>query len=280
MPRQRSPDSKKAETLYRKGMKPCEIAERLGVPAGRVRRWKSEQKWDESSAGKCSETMPKNERKNVRKSNAHKGAPLGNVNAVGGGAPLGNKNAYKHGAYSAVYRDVFDEEEKELADKVFSDEEDLLYEQITVFTIRERRIMRAINKYLQLKDPMTGNGIPIVISGTQRSEHKRVFDGSPEEQASQKEEYERIVQEKIDAGDRMPGRDVSVITNTENKDDVILRLERELTSVQSQKTKAINALAQLRLAKQKIEGESKGNDFVQTWANAILRSRREQDGQS
>ena len=69
-------------------------------------------------------------------------------------------------------------------------------------------------------------------------------------------------------------------TNTENKDDIILRLERELTSVQSQKMKLINTLAQLKLEKQKIEGESKGNDFVRTWADSVLKARREQNGES
>ena len=261
MPRQRSSDSKKAETLYRKGMKLSEIAEKLKVPAGTVRRWKADQKWDDGNQKKRSETSTKTERKpsakTERKPSARKsGGQPGNVNAVGnsgGGAPVGNKNAEKHGAYSAVYRDVFDDEERELAEQVFSDEEDLLQEQITVFAIRERRIIRAINKYAGMKDPVTGKDIPIIISATQRAEHKRVFDGTPEEQAEQEEEYKRIVQKKIDSGDRMPGRDVNILTTTENKDGIILRMERELTSVQSQKIKAINALAQLRLSKQKID---------------------------
>lgn len=46
MARARSPDSIKAEELYRTGMKLVEIAEKLGVPASTVRRWKSTQDWD------------------------------------------------------------------------------------------------------------------------------------------------------------------------------------------------------------------------------------------
>lgn len=45
MARARSPDSIEAEKMYRSGMKLVEIAEKLGVPDGTVRRWKSTQKW-------------------------------------------------------------------------------------------------------------------------------------------------------------------------------------------------------------------------------------------
>ena len=285
MPRQRSPDSKKAETLYRKGMKLSEIADRLGVPAGTVRRWKADQKWDDAGRSGRSEKATRNVRKPSGKTEHNpsarkRGAPVGNVNAVGAGAPIGNKNAEIHGAYSKVLADVFTEEEKELAQFMFPDEESKLEEEITVCTIRERRIMKAINRYHAMVNPVTGEPIPLVVSGTMRSEHKRVFDGTEEERIAQEEEYKRIVEEKIDSGDRMPGRDITMTTNTENKDDIILRMERELTSVQSQKMKLINTLAQLKLEKQKIEGESKGNDFVRTWADSVLKARREQNGES
>ena len=45
MPRARNPDSMKAEQLYRSGMRLVDIAEKLGVPAGTVRRWKSTHDW-------------------------------------------------------------------------------------------------------------------------------------------------------------------------------------------------------------------------------------------
>lgn len=285
MPRQRCPESKKAETLYHKGMKPSEIADRLGVPASTVRRWKAVQKWDSAEHMERSEKSEKNARKTSKKSarktstrsERKSGGQPGNVNAVLGGAPLRNQNALKHGAYSKVYADVLTEEEKALAKELYTDEEDLLEEQIVMFTIRERRIMKAINRYRGMINPATGEEIPLVVSGTMRQEHKRVFDGTEAEKRWQEEDYKRIVQEKIDSGDRMPGRDVTVQTTTENKDDIILRMERELTSVQSQKTKAINALAQLRLAKQKADVDSKGNDYVRTWADAVLRARRDRE---
>ncbi|RGU89890.1 phage portal protein [Clostridium sp. AF15-17LB] len=63
MPRQRSPDSIKAEELYRTGMNLVDIARELGKPEGTVRRWKSTQKWDEQKSER-SETKA-----NVRNSN-------------------------------------------------------------------------------------------------------------------------------------------------------------------------------------------------------------------
>ena len=284
MPRQRSPDSKKAETLWRKGMKLTEIADMLGVPAGTVRRWKKDQGWKLPGDKKRSETNTETERKtsgnrtpkpNVRK----RGAPFGNVNAIGneGGAPLRNSNAQKHGAYSKIYWDSLDPEEEEMLLGIPEDEELLLLEQIQLFSIRERRIMLAIKKYRDMKDA-NGRDVPVSIAYTQRSEHKRVFDGSPEEMAEQEMEYKARIQHKIDKDERMPGRDVTVLTHTENKDDIILRLEKELSTVQSKKTAAIQALAKYRLEKQKLEGESQGNDFVRTWAEAVLKERGESDG--
>lgn len=76
--------------LYKQGLKLVEIAERLAVPDGTVRRWKCTDKWEE-------------QKPNVRKkSERSRGGQPGNKNAVGnkGGAPKGNKNAEKHGLFS------------------------------------------------------------------------------------------------------------------------------------------------------------------------------------
>ena len=53
--RSRSPDSVKAEELYRTGMSLVEIARELNKPEGTVRRWKSTQKWDEEQKSERSE---------------------------------------------------------------------------------------------------------------------------------------------------------------------------------------------------------------------------------
>ena len=84
------------------------------------------------------------------------------------------------------------------------------------------------------------------------------------------------IEEKVASGDRLPGNTYNMMTNMENKDNMIARLEKELSTVQSKKTKAIEALAKLRLEKQKIAGESKGNEVVRAWAEAVVKARREE----
>lgn len=63
MPRSRSPDSIRAEELYKTGMSLVDIARKLEKPEGTVRRWKSTQKWDAEESER-SETIA-----SVRKDN-------------------------------------------------------------------------------------------------------------------------------------------------------------------------------------------------------------------
>ena len=83
MPRAKNEKTAEALALYRQGLRLVEIARRLDVPEGTVRRWKCMQDWD----GKKSERSQK-KKANVRK----RGAPHGNKNASG---PPGNKHAEK-----------------------------------------------------------------------------------------------------------------------------------------------------------------------------------------
>lgn len=88
MARAPNPKVKEAEELFRNGLKLIEIANRLEVPEGTVRRWKSTYKWD-------------NERSEIKNERSHKrGAPKGNKNAVGCGAPKNNKNAETNGLFA------------------------------------------------------------------------------------------------------------------------------------------------------------------------------------
>lgn len=87
MPKQRNEKSIKAEELYRQGWKLVDIAEKLGVPSGTVRRWKSNYHWDGQS-----------ERSDKIKANVRKrGGQPNNKNATG---PPGNTHAVKHGLFS------------------------------------------------------------------------------------------------------------------------------------------------------------------------------------
>ena len=54
-------------------------------------------------------------------------------------------------------------------------------------------------------------------------------------------------------------------------------MEQELSTVQSKKTKAIEALSKYRLEKAKMESESAGNDAVDDWIAAVLGEEVESD---
>ena len=236
----------KAERLYRSGMKTSEIAKRLGVSPSTIRSWKTDQHW---------------EAKNIKK---RIGPPLGNKNAVGNrGGPLkpGDKIAEKHGAYSKVYWDVLDDTEKDMICGIPKDAEMLLIEQIQLFTVRERRIMAAINKYREQQ------GQTALLTVT-NSESRRVLNSDEE-----KAEYSRVISEKVKKGERLPGEAGSVVTTFENKDSAIARLEKELSTIQAKKTKAIEALAKIQQDKKKEEEEKRGGELVKAWADAVSKAR-------
>lgn len=246
--RTRSPERDKAFKLYVKSgktMKNSEIANKLGVSTSQVAKWKSQDKWD-------SEDLPNDKEKSKKdnKSNGNKkGAPKGNKNAVGNGAPLGSQNALKHGGYSNAYWDTLDEEEKSIINTLPQDEESLLIDQIKLYTVRERRVMLAINKLKAQKGEQ-------ILSSAFRSERKRTFKDKGEEAL-----YQEKVAEAVAAGERLPGEVYQISTNTENKQDAITRLESELTRIQRAKTQAIESLAKINLENQKIELMRDKNDL-------------------
>lgn len=254
--------------MFHDGMALVDIAKKLGKPEGTVRRWKSTQRWDGNSKKKQDERSQKNNA-SVRKRGGQPGNKnsKGKQNAKGHGAPKGTQNALKHGGYSAVYWDTIDEDERELIESMPQDEEEILINQIALYTVRERRLMKAINKY---RDSKGG----VYVAGAIRSEKKRTFKDDEE-----KELYEDRIHEKVINNERLPGESYDLQTSTASTADLVARLEKELTSVQSCKTKAVDALAKLRLEKEKAAGESKGNELVRTWADSVIKSRRAQNGQ-
>ncbi len=123
---------KLAKKLFDSGKKKTEIAKELGVTPQTIRRWEKDG-WG------------KNKKKEGRRSTAK----YGNKNAAG---TKGNPNPKipdntKHGGYSAVYLDALREEERELIEKVPKDAEELLTQEIQLFSIRERRILQALNQF-------------------------------------------------------------------------------------------------------------------------------------
>ena len=101
MPNSKNAKADKARALYEKqGWRLVDIAKKLDCPPGTVRRWKSEQKWNEPERSVVEAYKKKQEAKKRPKI----GAPLGNKNAVGNrggkGAPPGNQRAVRWGLLS------------------------------------------------------------------------------------------------------------------------------------------------------------------------------------
>lgn len=226
-------------------MKNSEIASKLGVSASLVAKWKSQDKWDSDELPNEKVKSKKNGKSNGKK----KGGQKGNKNAVGNGAPLNNQNAYKHGGYSNAYWDTLDAEEKSIIETMPQDEETLLIDQIKLYTARERRILLAIKKVQNAKGDQ-------VLDSVSSQENKRRFRDD-----LQKEQYNQIIDEKAASGERLPGEAYTIYTNTENKQNVISRLEDELTRVQRAKNQAIDSLAKLNIEKQKLDYLRDNNDI-------------------
>lgn len=142
----RAPDERQeqAKELFLQGMKLIDISKALEVPVGTIRSWKNRYNWDEKSNA----TLHKRKR-NVAKA---KGGQPGNQNAIGnhgGAAPEGNKNAVTTGEFETLLFDCLEPEEKQLAAAVPNDKEQLLFQEIQLLTVRERRMLKRIENLRQ-----------------------------------------------------------------------------------------------------------------------------------
>lgn len=137
MPKAKNAKADEALALYRQGLQLVEIARRLDLPPGTVRRWKCTYKWD---GGKSERSEPK-------KANARKrGGQPGNHNATG---PPKNDHAVKHG----LFRKWLPEDAVSIIEEMPKDPLDLLWDQIELAyaaILRAQRIM-----YVKDKDDKT-----------------------------------------------------------------------------------------------------------------------------
>ena len=139
MPRARDPNRDRAFEIFQENggsIDLVEIASQLNLSPGTVRGWKSKDDWD----AKLNGTL----RKNTERSKRKKGAQPGNQNASGHGAPEQNKNAVTTGEFETLLFDCLDPEEKQLAAAVPNDKEQLLFQEIQLLTVRERRMLKRI----------------------------------------------------------------------------------------------------------------------------------------
>ena len=244
MPRARSPDSIKAEEMYREGSSLVAIADQLGVSPGTVRSWKNRQKWDGEPEPKKGQKKRNVAKKKPKKKSAtlqkKRGAQPGNKNAVGNtSSKPRNQKATKHGAYAAVFFDFLSDEDKALVEAMNEiDVEERLLMEIQTLTIRQKRVMKAIEAQKKVKSKL-------YVASIDKTDTKRSFDGSEEEQKWQKEAYE----EYKEAHNQPPGNQSQITTRTEATIDLISRLDRELTSIQRQITADLKLLEEVRQAR-------------------------------
>lgn len=253
----------KARKMYDQGKTLVEIAKKLGVSDATVRSWKSRDGW-----GKKDDPEPQKKTKVALQMNCNantsvathtatvkkrkRGGQPGNKNAVdGAGNPLPVK-PLKHGGYSKQYWAGLDEEEQKILEEINEDPILLLTESIKLLTLQEYRLRRAIEKY---RDQ------PLYVSGTMTSKTQRKFKDDAE-----REEYERRIREKVENEERLPGDPEDIQTFTQSTIDLRIRLQKELTSVTNQKTKALTALAQMQNDK---EGNAGDSEAIKIWADKI-----------
>lgn len=231
-------DRNKALEDYKAGLSYKEIAEKHSITESAVKSWASrywnKDKKIKAARNKAKKSQPKavkscnlsNEKKSqeVTVAKRHKGGQPGNKNALGSQGPL------KHGGYSSVYWDVLDDEEREIITELDTDEEYQLEEQLRLYAVREHRILKAIQ---MVKDRASKTGdvetSSSVFSTFENSDKNVITDkGNLETETTSKP--------KLTASRK----------NYEKSEFAVARLEKELTSIQRNKTKVINLLAELR----------------------------------
>lgn len=108
-----------------------ELAAAADVPEQRIRKWKSEDKWQQELDKK------------------KPGGQRGNQNAAGHGAPKGNINAVTHGAYATVHLDSLSPEEREYIESLSLDAETSMLRELQLLLAKERDLARKIKGYEQ-----------------------------------------------------------------------------------------------------------------------------------
>jgi hypothetical protein len=213
LPRAPNEKIKEAFELYKKGLKLKEIADKLDLPDGTIRRWKSTHNWDSERSDK-----DKHSNANVRNK---KGGQIGNKNAAGNsggpGAPERNIRAEKHGAYSKIYFDTLDDEERDLLESVELNEEHILLRQLQDLTIKARRLKRRIKAAEEERGGLSLDG---------------------------------VVRERTPTGEK-------TTTITTSTFDRIIKLEAELDKTQGRITKVTDTLIKYRDEQERLDIEKK-----------------------
>ncbi len=259
MARERSPERDKAKQMWLESggaMKLKDIAAALSIPEGRVRKWKSMDRWQDQLKGNVFDSSNGNVPNGTKGNTPNpRGAPKGNKNAVGnrGGAPPGNQNAkgnsggpggpyrnkkaLKTGMYETIFLDALEEDEQELFDQIDTSPLAQLNEQLIMLSIQERRHMRRVK---QLEAGLTDEEKKIKQELHQRKDKVPYTSLKTGKQISLSVETE--------------GMKVTEITTvTTSKLDKILKQEEALVKTRDKKLRVINLIASLQQEEEKLE---------------------------
>ncbi|SFF22920.1 Uncharacterized protein YjcR [Paenibacillus algorifonticola] len=276
MAKERSPNRDAAKQMWLASggeRKLKDIAAELGVGDSQIRKWKNLDSWDIALNGNVTDETNSNVTKRIgapkgnRNAAGNKGgAPKGNKNAKGNrggqGGPVGNKKAVRTGEHESIWFDTLDEDEQQLLGEIDTDPIKQADDAITLFTIRERRMLQRIKR---LMGGLTENQRRTLQQLRTKKEAFPVND-------------ERTGQTKTVVG----SKEELVVTEIEETAyraiEDIIRIEDALTRVQGQKIKAVELknrmadeekqirIAMLQIELQKLQG---GTGSTQSWTDAL-----------
>ncbi len=269
--RPRNPDRDKAFQIWRDSggtAKLKDIADEIGVPDSRIRKWKTEDGWDDKikersdiNKGALLNSKGSAPKRGAPKGNQNAkghGAPKGNRNAVGNrgglGGPIGNKKAVTTGEYETIWFDCLTEEEKVLCNTINTDTLAQVEEDIRLITVRERRMMERIRR---LMDGLTEKERKVLQELQMQKKPIEVYD-------------EKTGTTKVVA---IPEAKMVVteIRETEYRTiDDIVKLEEALTRVQEKKAKWLALKYSIESANRGNEGTAAAQDHAkrvqEAWA--------------
>lgn len=168
MSRQRSKERDKAYEIwlnYHGEIALTEIAKRVDVSASQVRKWKSQDKWNLADRSPWKGNVRVTNGKVTGRPGATPGSQRALGNRGGPGGPPGNQKAkgphkgiarnqyaYKNGSRATIWLDSLSNDEQDLMGNIDLDPLTQLDEDITLLTIRERRMLLNIRQLKEQKE--------------------------------------------------------------------------------------------------------------------------------
>lgn len=209
MARERSPERDEARRVWLDSggtMTARQVAEKVGVQPGQVRKWKSLDDWQAALE--------------AQKPPRKRGGQPGNKNAAGAGAPIGNRNAETHGAYTSVRLSDLTKEQREYIENMTLDTETNMLAELQLLFAKEADLQ---NKIAEIERADAGT---LYVD---RVVEVRVPKGK-ERLEQQREKLDRLTRERddliwdMDRGDGKPP--------TKQQEKKLDRLTREIAALE------------------------------------------------